>query len=81
MGGVAYALRGADLRQWGYLPHPSPGAGGLEHSRTPGGGQFLGEVVAFGPVAGPVRCGDIVYSVRPALVQWGDVVNDEAARV
>lgn len=55
----------------------SPGAGGLEHSCTPGGGQFLaGEVVAFGPVAGPVRCRLVVERIGAAFVERHDVVDD-----
>ena len=72
----AYALTGADLRRCGCLPHPSPGAGGLEHSCTPGGGQFLGEVVTFRSVTCSVAALLVVDGVSAALVERDDVVDN-----
>ena len=57
-------------------PRLPPPTGGLEHSRTSGGGKFLGEVVAFGPVAGAVRCRLVVDGVGAAFVERHDVVYD-----
>lgn len=58
-----------------------PAAGGFEHSYTPGGGQFLGEVVALGSVAAPVRGLLVVECVRSAGIDGHDVVDDVGHRV